>query len=108
MEKIAWQQAIAGFQKCIKLNKKHPQSFGNLGLCYAQLGQKTDAIAAFDRALEIDPNYEPAMVNKAVVESLPEGEKINQESFESIEYYNDYPFKKRSFIQSFLNEIRGK
>ena len=108
MEKGAWQQAITAFQKCIKLNKKHPQSYGNLGLCYARLGQKVDAIAAFDKALEIDPNYEPAMVNKSVVESLQDGEKLDQKSFESIEYYRDYPLKKRSYVRSILNEVLGK
>ena len=108
MEKGAWQQAITTFQKCIKLNKKHPQSYGNLGLCYAQLGQKADAIAAFDKALEIDSNYEPAMINKAVVESLQDGEKLDQESFEPIDYYRDYPLKKRSIVRSILNEVLGK
>jgi tetratricopeptide (TPR) repeat protein len=108
MEKEAWQQAIPGFQKCIKLNKKHPQSYGNLGLCYARLGRKAEAVAAFEKALEIDPNYEPAMVNKAVVESLQDGEKLDQESFKSIDYYRDYPLKKRSFVRSILDELLGQ
>lgn len=108
MEKGAWQEAIAGFQRCAKLNKKHPQSHGNLGLCFAQVGRKAEALSAFDKALDIDPNYEPAIVNKAVVESLGDGEKLHQESFESIDYYRDYSFKNRSYLRSIVNEIRGR
>ena len=90
------------------MNKKHPQSYGNLGLCYAQLGQKEDAITAFDKAIEIDPNYEPAIVNKAMVESLKDGEKLSQETFKSIDYYKDYSLKKKSFTREMLSELLGK
>ena len=105
MQKGAWQKATQGFEKCIKLNRKHPQSYGNLGLCYAKSGRKGEAIAAFDKALELDPDYEPALVNKTMVESLPEGETIDQERFESIDYYKDYPVKKKSYIKRVLKEL---
>ena len=105
MEKGEWQKAIQDFEKCIKLNRKHPQSYGNLGLCYAKSGRKADAIAAFDKALEFDPDYEPALVNKAMVESLPEGENLDRERFESIDYYKDYPMKKRSYIKTVLKDL---
>ncbi|MBW1799991.1 MAG: tetratricopeptide repeat protein [Deltaproteobacteria bacterium] len=105
MEKGAWQKAIHGFEKCIQLNRKHPQSYGNLGLCYAKSGRKTEAIAAFDKALEFDPDYEPALVNKAMVESLQEGENPDQKRIESIEYYKDYPTQKRSYIKTVLKEL---
>lgn len=105
MEKGAWQEAIQGFEKCIKLNREHPQSHGNLGLCYAKFGRKAEAIAAFDRALEIDPDYEPALVNKAMVESLREAESLDQERFRSIDYYKDYAEKKRSYIRTVLKEL---
>ena len=108
MERGAWQDAIKNFQKCIRLNEKHPQSYGNLGLCYAQLGQKQEAITAFDKAIEIDPNYEPAMVNKVMVKSLKDGEKLSNETFKSIDYYKDYSLKKKSFTQEILNELLGK
>ena len=108
MQEGEWHEAITGFHKCIKINEKHPQSYGNLGLCYAHLGRKTEALDAFDRALEIDPKYEPAMINKAVVESLSDGEALNQESFESIDYHKDYPMKKKSYVRSVLNEILGR
>ena len=51
--------------------------YGNLGICYAQVGRKSDALAAFDKALELDPQYELAIVNKAMTESMAEGEKLD-------------------------------
>lgn len=107
MEKKEWQKAIRGFRECIMINKRHPQSYGNLGLCYAQLGSKADALAALDKALEIDPKYEPAIVNRAMIESLHEGEKLQQERFApiSVDYYKDYPARKKSFIQSMYDKL---
>jgi tetratricopeptide (TPR) repeat protein len=94
MEKKEWQKAIRGFEECLMINRRHPQSYGNIGLCYAQLGRKSEALAALDKAIEIDPKYEPAIVNRAVIESLDEGEKLEQEGFMSIDYYKDYSIKK--------------
>jgi len=108
MEKQEWQRAINGFKECLIKNKKHPQSYGNMGLCYAQLGQKEEALSAFDKALEIDPSYEPAIVNRAAVESLEEGEKLESSKLDSIEYYKDFALKKRSYARYILQKLKGK
>ncbi len=86
MEKKEWQLAIRGFEECLMINKRHAQSYGNLGICYAQLGRKPEALAALDKALEIDPQYEPAIVNRSLIESLDKGKKLEQEEFMSIDY----------------------
>ena len=101
-----WEKAIVKFKECLALNKTHPQSYGNMGICYSKLGQKEKAIAALDKALEIDPTYELAMVNRAVIESLKDGEKMEGDSVESIEYVKEYPMKKKSYIQSLIQKIR--
>jgi lipoprotein NlpI len=72
------------------------------------LGRKSEALAALDKALEIDPQYEPAIVNRAVIESLDEGEKLEQEGFMSIDYYKDYPLKKKSFVESIQSKLLGR
>lgn len=109
MKNRKWQKAIDGFKACLIKNKKHPQSYGNMGLCYAQLGQKAEALAAFDKALELDPNYEPAKFNRMAVESLEEGEKLKvSDEMDSIEYYKDFTLKKRSFMWHILKKLVGK
>jgi tetratricopeptide (TPR) repeat protein len=109
MKNRKWQKAIDGFKACLIKNKNHPQSYGNMGLCYAQLGQKAEALAAFDKALELDPNYEPAKFNRMAVESLEEGEKLKvSDEMDSIEYYKDLTLKKRSFMWHILKKLVGK
>ncbi len=102
-----WEKAILYFKECVAIIKKHPQSYGNMGICYSKLGKKEQALKEFDRALEIDPNYELALVNRTITESLKDGEKLEAGKVEAVEYYKEYPLKKRSYIQSAIEKIKG-
>ena len=104
MEKGRWERAIAGFRRCIEINLEHAQSYGNIGICHAQLGEKSKALVAFDKALEIDPEYEPAIINKIHVERMRDGEPLATDKMKSIEYYREYPHKNKSYLQSLLNK----
>jgi Flp pilus assembly protein TadD len=55
MERGEWGKAAALFKAVIRVKPQNVPSHGNLGLCHAQLGHKTDALAALDKALELDP-----------------------------------------------------
>jgi tetratricopeptide (TPR) repeat protein len=103
MEKKEWRKAIEGFEKSIRILDSHPQPYGNMGICYAKLGKKELAMTAFDKALEIDPNYELALVNKAATESLKEGE-VSDSGVGITDYYKEYGMKNRSYIQTLLEE----
>jgi lipoprotein NlpI len=81
--------------------------YGNLGICHAQLGHKSVALAAFDKALELDPQYELAIVNKTMTQSLVEGEKLGNK-IKTVEYYKEFPMKNRSYIQLFNEEVLQK
>ena len=65
------------------------QSYGNLGLCDSFLGKKQAGLAAFDKALELDPGYQPANTNRMILQSLKEGEKMADFQHEVVEYYKD-------------------
>lgn len=106
MEARKWSQAIQNFKRCIAINPKNPQSYGNMGICYGKLGEKGLALEVLDRALELDPAYEPAMVNRFVIESLQDGEELPSAKVESVEYYKEYAMKKKSYIQSFLEQFQ--
>ena len=95
MEKMNIEKAIIGFKEVIKMNPQHTQSFGNLGICYGLLGQKKEALTALDKALELDPNYEPAQLNRIAIASLENGEKLQQNGHISVEYYKE-SFKGRN------------
>ncbi|MCF8372641.1 MAG: tetratricopeptide repeat protein [Bacteroidales bacterium] len=88
MEKSDWDKAISGFTRVLSFDPKHTQTYGNLGICYAQLGRKLEALDHFDRALELDPKYGPAITNRQLVELLEEGEKLPAQHT-TTEYYKE-------------------
>lgn len=108
IEEGKWEKAICEFETCLAINKNHVQSYGNMGICYAKLGQKAKALAAFDKAIELDPSYEPAIINRLEIVALKDGEKLDTCDHETINYYKDYPLKKKSYIQSVLQNLRNK
>ena len=84
MEKGKYQEALEGFQASAAINERNPSCHGNTGLCYASLGQKANALAEFERALEIDPKYLPAIGNRKVVEKMTEGTPLENVTHQSI------------------------
>ncbi len=87
MQNKEYEKAIAGFRNVLQFNKNHPQSYGNIGLCCSFLGKREEALAAFDKALAIDPNYQPAQTNKAILLSLPDGEKMPDSYIKTVDFY---------------------
>ena len=104
MENGKWEQAIDAYEESLTLNTSTPQPHGNLGLCYARLGRKEDAIKSLDRALEIDPNYELALVNRMHTQRLEPGEVLDP-PIRIVEYYKDYTQKNKSYIKELADEM---
>jgi len=98
MENARWEEAIQFFRDSAAISDNLPQPYGNMGLCYAYLGQKKQALEAFDKALERDPNYEPAIVNKASIESLEEGKALSGKP-NVMDYYKEYSNPDRSYAK---------
>jgi len=107
MKRKEWEKAIDGFRAVLAKHKKHAQSYGNIGFCYTYLGQKEQALEALDKALEIDPTYEPAIFNQIIVESLKEGEKLGTKLEEiELEYYKERVLNKKSLVQSIFEKLK--
>lgn len=85
MERRDWGRALAGFRAAAAKNDRNAPTHGNMGLCLAWLGRKAEALAALDRALAVDPDYQPARTNRAVVERMEEGRPLGVD-FMSIDY----------------------
>lgn len=102
MKAKEWGRALDGFKKVLEKNKNHVQSYGNTGLCYAQLGRKQEALEALDKALEIDPSYEPAISNRIVIACLREGEALPMRKMVEVEYYKDSFCKGKSYAQQVM------
>ena len=59
-----WNECIPAFQKSLEL-EQHSATYSNLGTAYFYLKRYDDAIKMFEKALEMNPNYELAMGNLA-------------------------------------------
>lgn len=104
MESKEWEAAIWDFQKTLSMNPNHPQTHGNLGLCYARIGKRQLALEALDKALELDPRYKPAKDNRKLIVSLKESECLEKE-IKIVNYYKDCFQKKKSDIKKFAEAL---
>ena len=86
MERSDFKEALEGFRASAAINERNAPCHGNMGLCHAYLGHKAEALAALDRALEIDPDYRPALENRKVIEKIEEGTPMADAEFKSINY----------------------
>jgi tetratricopeptide (TPR) repeat protein len=82
-----FEQAVQLFNRVLSENPTHVQSFGNLALAYAGLGKRAEALECFDRALALDPRYEPAIVNRRMIARMREGEPFIPGGIKEIYYY---------------------
>jgi tetratricopeptide (TPR) repeat protein len=70
-----YKEAISLFQQVLVLNPNHVQSYGNMALAHSALGEQKIALQYLDKALLLDPSYEPAQNNRENVLRLKEGVK---------------------------------
>jgi tetratricopeptide (TPR) repeat protein len=82
-----FEKAVQLFQRVLGENPTHVQSFGNMALAYAGLGRRAKAMECFDRALALDPEYEPAITNRRVVAPMREGEPFLPDGMKETQYY---------------------
>lgn len=86
MEKGDWSGALKGFKASAAKNDRNAPIHGNLGLCFAKLGHKAQSLAELDRALALNPQYEPAGTNRVLVEQMEEGIPLAAAGFERINF----------------------
>lgn len=106
------QQLLGDFEQIaykdtIKINSTSPQAFGNMALCYAYLNENEKAFEAFDKAIALDPHYEPAIINKELFKDiLARGLIFSEEQAETkvIEYMKDYSVDdNKLLVQDYLD-----
>ena len=108
LENREFVSAISLLKRVLAIDPKHVQSWGNLGLAYAGIGEKGKALECFDKALELDPEYEIAAVNRISIDQLREGERL-EGKIDSVNYYRDYKVRgKKSYIAETIRSIFEK
>jgi tetratricopeptide (TPR) repeat protein len=66
MAKGDYDQAIACFDKAIRIEPRFAEAYCNRGTAYYEKGQYDAAISDFSRAIEIEPGFAEAYYNRAV------------------------------------------
>lgn len=76
---------LGNFQKYNELMNKivatdpdNPELHFNLGVASAELGENDKALSYYRRALELNPQYEAALINMAVIQLAAEGPLVEQ------------------------------
>jgi tetratricopeptide (TPR) repeat protein len=70
-----YHDAIALFQKVLEMDPKHIQAYTPMGIAYSALGEQKIALEYLDKALLINPNYEPARHIREIIAKRQEGEQ---------------------------------
>lgn len=102
-----FQAAIDLFAQVLATQKDHVQSYGNMGLAYASLGNRQKALECLDKAIALDPEYEPAIVNRLAVASLKDGEALPDFDRRELNYYSDFKLQGRSYVQHLADELKA-
>jgi tetratricopeptide (TPR) repeat protein len=97
--------SVGLFKKVLEIQPNHVQTHGNLGLAYAGLGQKALALEHLDKAMELDPKYEVAIINRIMVEKMEEGRAEAFDSIQEIHYYADYGPGKKSYTKEYMDML---
>jgi tetratricopeptide (TPR) repeat protein len=84
-----YEESAGLFQRVLEKRPDHVPSYGNLGLAEAGLGHKAAALAYLDKALALDPSYQPAIYNRKGIETMIEGEPHNIGEIAETEYYRE-------------------
>jgi tetratricopeptide (TPR) repeat protein len=58
-------KAIKDFESATKINPKFTQAYSQLGFALRKSGRHADALVAYDKALELLPNFSPALEYRA-------------------------------------------
>jgi tetratricopeptide (TPR) repeat protein len=104
-----FEQAIFLFKRVLEKEPRCVQAFGNMALAYGFLGKKALAMECFDQALALDPDYEPAVINKfMMMKDMEEGQAITPTEILETEYYSTYRGEKKgSYIQDVLQDSQN-
>jgi tetratricopeptide (TPR) repeat protein len=101
-----FEAAIDLFAQVLATQNDHVQSYGNMGLAYARIGNRQKALECLNKALELDPGYEPALVNRLVVERLKDGEALPDFDYRELNYYSDFKLRGKSYVQHLADELK--
>ena len=80
MQMCQWGKAIDIFKSLLKKTPDIPSLWNNLAICYANQGEKEQALKHTKKALEVEGDYKPAQMNLSLIEKMVEGQPLSSET----------------------------
>jgi tetratricopeptide (TPR) repeat protein len=102
-----FEAAIDWFAQVLATQHDHVQSYGNMGLAYAKIGNRMKALECLNQALALDPEYEPALINRLAVERLKDGQTLPDADNRELNYYSEYKLPGKSVMQQLADEMKA-
>jgi Ca-activated chloride channel family protein len=84
-----YQAALTSFAQVEPTDKHYTDAIYNAGNALAQLGEIDQAIAAYDKVLEQQPEHEEALANKALLERLKNQQEQQEQDSEQSDEQSD-------------------
>jgi tetratricopeptide (TPR) repeat protein len=107
LQEKRFEAAIELFAQVLATQHGHVQSYGNMGLAYAKIGNRQMALACLNKALELDPGYEPALINRLAVEHMKDGEALPDADYRELSYYSEFKLQGKSVVQQLADELKA-
>lgn len=107
LQERRYETAIELFAQVVAIQNDHVQSHGNMGIAYARIGNRQKALECLNKALEFDPDYEPALVNRLVIERLKDGEALPDSDQHELSYYSEFKLRGKSYVQQLADELKA-
>ena len=76
MNQEEWEDGLHLMREALRINPRSYQSYGNIGVCLIQLNRREEAKEACKKALDLNPDYEPAQTNLALLEKAGESTAV--------------------------------
>jgi len=57
--------------------------------------------------IELDPDYEPAIINRIAVDRLKDGEAMPDVAFREVDYYAEFKVPGRSYVQELAKRLES-
>ncbi|XP_037503612.1 protein O-mannosyl-transferase Tmtc3-like [Rhipicephalus sanguineus] len=70
------------YERALSLDATNPDILYNLGVVFLEQGRPGDALMYFNKALELDPDHEQALMNSAILIQESGNSKLRQLAFE--------------------------
>ena len=67
IDRRQWEAGLRGMKEVVRLNPRSYQAYGNIGLCLLQMNRREESKKAYEKSLELNPEYEPALNNLKIL-----------------------------------------